>query len=242
MAAPPSLLAELADPATAEAAASALLVTPGWLTGPPPPEVLAAAGEPSASHSGSVVGLVRAWSRPDLVPAVLAALRSEVDLERRRRLAWTMKQVCTEEAVPMLLALATSPAEDRNVRVFAIEAVTRCTFGDADGWTPTKDAVGQLITDPDPWVRSAATALAGLSEGHDGERRAVLLSMLDDPDDLVVVNALAALPRYGLARREVAPPLAQRLLDHPNPHVSRAAEDLFAAAEVADDVRSPTGE
>jgi hypothetical protein len=221
---PADVLAGLLDPATAEAAAAELAATPSWLAAAPPPEVLAALRDPRLSHDGAVVALARAWRPAALLPALVAALPDEPDPDRRRRLAWTLKQTADRDVVPALLPHVLAPAEDRIVRRYLIEALARATSA-ADVWPAVSPAVRTLAADPDPLIREAAAAWAAAGEDHDAERRDLLLALLDDPDDTVVAVTAAVLARY--APLDLPDPLKTHLLHHHDPRVRDAVQELW---------------
>lgn len=224
-----TLWRSLLEPSTAEAAAAELVAHPAWLASPPPPEVISALGDPRHSYDGHLVALARAWRPAALVPPLLDALDEETDDDRRRRLAWTVKQVATTETVFELLRRATSLSEDRVVRRYLIEAVTRGAAGAADLWPEMSPVVRDLARDPDFLIREAAAALTGSGKGHDIERRALLVDLLADPHEVVVAVAAITLLRFGpLDAADLPEGLATRLLNHPSPNVRPVVQELLS--------------
>lgn len=224
---PAALLERLVNPTTAEAAASELAATLAWLQGVPPPEVLVALGEPENPYDGVVANLVRIWRRPDILVGLAGALKEEHSIDRRRRLAWSIKQVCTEDLVPTLLPYIDDPDEDRIVRRYLLEAITHCTFSQDDGWPRLQRTARILLRDPDPLIRDGATALVGLGDGHAAERRALLIDQLEDEDEAVIATAASSLQRFNVQETDLSEELVKRLVENPSPRVRRAALDLL---------------
>jgi hypothetical protein len=225
---PATLLARLVDPASAEEAAAELAAIPLWLTGTPPPEVVTALGDPRNPHDGAIVDLARQWRPAALIPALVSALDDETAADRRRRLAWTLKQIADTDAVPALLPGAISPDEDRVVRRYLIEGISRAASSTVDLWPQLEPVIRTLATDADHTIREAAAALTASGEDHDTERRRILLAFLTDPDPTVIAVTAAALRRYApLSTSDVPQPLADRLLHHPDPRVHRTVRDIL---------------
>ena len=224
---PTTLLERLLNPASAEAAAAELAAAPGWLQGVPPPEVLDALGEPGNPYDGAVANLARVWRQPDILPALAGALQREHSIDRRRRLAWSIKQVCTEDLVPTLLPYLDDPGEDRIVRRYLMEAMTHCTISQDDSWPGLQVTARVLLQDPDPLIREGATALVGMADGHAAERRALLIGQLEDTDEAVVATAASLLQRFSVQETDLPAELVQRLVSNSSPRVRRAALDLL---------------
>ncbi|MBW2540878.1 MAG: HEAT repeat domain-containing protein [Deltaproteobacteria bacterium] len=91
-----------------------------------------------------------------------------------------------------------------------------------------------LESDPDPAVRVAAADL--LAESQRREAIYGLLHALDDPSKEVVVQALQTLSLVGEA--DIIPWL-EPLLDHPDPDISRKAEDTIYFASPGVDESDP---
>jgi hypothetical protein len=226
---PIALLQQMLDARSAEAAAAALMERPEWRTGPPPPEVMAAVGDPSRPHDGATLELARAWERGAMTAALFDALDTEADVERRRRLAWVMKQTPDLAAVPALLARAESASDDRVVRRYLLEAITPLAWNDVP-WPVVEKTVLLLARDPDPLVREGAVALAGMGRDCKAERVAVQLAALADPDETIVAVAAHMLKGKDVHVESAIPPaLLDRLLRHPNPSVRLAVRDLVVA-------------
>jgi hypothetical protein len=222
---PAALLRQLLDAESAEAAASAVAGNPDWSTGPPPPEVLAALGDPCHSLDGAVVGMARAWERPAMAHALLEALDREGHIERRRRLAWVAKQTPELTVVPELLARAESSDEDAVVRRYLLEAITPLAISHAVPWQTVEKTVRLLARDPLPGVREAAVALAGMGADSLSERHGLLLSAFGDPDDWVVVTA-AVMFGHEKFMSIVPAELRQQLLEHSSPRVRGFVHDI----------------
>ncbi|MDG4790565.1 hypothetical protein O7626_32420 [Micromonospora sp. WMMD1102] len=222
---PAQLLRQLTDPYAAEAAAAAMVAQAAWLQGPPPPEMIVALG--NCVPDGAIVDLARAWPRSALVPALVHAVDIEDDLERRRSLAWIIKQVPLEGAVATLLSRASRSNEDRIVRRYLLEAVQRCGIVANDPWILVGPTVRVLVEDPDPLIRETAIALIGSCEGYDAERRALLVAALADPDATVITVAALALRGTGVREAEIPAELARNLLEHPDLRVRWSVGDLF---------------
>jgi hypothetical protein len=212
---PPELLRQLLEPSTAEAAASALGANFSWRVGVPPPELVSAWGDPRHGHESAVVRLARGWDSTTVVPALLLALDGENDVERRRRLAWILKQVATDADVPRLLGMAVDADEDRVVRCYLVEAATRSI----PDWAAIEGLVNVLRRDAEALIREAVVALVGEGDDNETERRAMLIEFLNDDDPSVIVTALVALKRFSLLRSELSADLYARLYNHPTPHV-----------------------
>lgn len=226
--APPSeLLRQLADPASAETAAALLAANPSWRCGRPPPAALVAFGDPQYPLDGAVVGLACAWEAESLVPLLLQAIADDNDLQRRRRLAWIAKQIATARTAAKLLAMACVSAEDRVVRRYLLEALSRLAFAGEVGWPAIAASVRVLVCDPDALIREAAVALAGIGDDAAAERRDLLLASLADTDAAVLATAATALRRHGVRASDVPAALLGKLLDHPQPLVRLAVRDLL---------------
>ena len=227
---PRALLARLLDVDSAQAAAASLAANPAWFGGQVPPEALAAFADPRHPEDGAVLGLAFAWDPDTLISPLLDAVANESEAPRRRRLAWIAKQIATPAATSTLLALASSPSEDRVVRRYLLEALARLGFGGELPWPRIASPVRVLMRDPDALVREAAIALAGIGEGDDAERRAVLVQALTDPEAAVLATAVTALRRFALRKADLPADMYHRLYDHPDPTVRLAFRELVAGA------------
>jgi HEAT repeat protein len=219
---------QLLDPDLAESAAASIMTHASWLEGQPPAEALEAFGDPRHAQDSAVVKLAWDWDPEALAPALLQALTEQGDLARRQRLAWIVKLTVPAGMLSTLMALASNADEDRVVRRFLLDGICRLAFGGSVDWPSIAALVENLSLDPDSLIREAAAALAGIGEGHEPERIAVLVNMLSDANVDVVATAARALERYPGPDTYLPAQLRDRLLAHPSPSVRLAVQDLLS--------------
>lgn len=226
---PKVLLQQLITPESAEAAAAQLAENPQWLKLKPPKQVVVALADDQHPHDSEIIQLAMAWNPATLGPALLDALVQETATEKRRRLAWVIKQNPDPSSIAQLLALARSTNQDRIVRRYLLEAVTRLAFaGDVD-WFDLVSTVRELRSDVDAGVREAAAALIGAGDDdHNAKRRTELIAFLNDEEPAVIATAATALQRFDVRERDLPKAMVQRLRNHTRPDIRLIFEAMLS--------------
>ena len=188
--------------------------------------MLAVISDPRTSQDGDVVRLARAWPARDLVPAVCALIGCGLGTEQDRRAAWIVKQTVDSEMAEPVLALAADRTNDRVVRRYLIEGVSRALGGEPESWERVSAVTRRLIHDDDPLIREAGAQLIHDVPGSPDERAALLVGLLGDDDDAVALTAAHAL--LALPSAPIPDEAISALAAHQHPEVRRLAGELVA--------------
>ena len=148
--------------------------------------------------------------------------------EQERRAAWIVKQTVGSEMAEPVLALAADRTNDRVVRRYLIEGVSRALGGEPVSWERVSAVTRRLIHDDDPLIREAGAQLIHDVQGSPDERAGLLVGLLgdDDDDDAVVLtaaHALLALPSAPIPDQAIS-----ALAAHQHPEMRRLAGELVA--------------
>ena len=241
-----ALLQALQRPGSRSAALSALAA----IDGPPPPGLLAFAGDRAAR----AVGYHRLWlrlrpgadDRIDLLAGGLRHRATALGLEALRALG----RSADPDAMAVAVENLTSPdPQQRANAVETVEAlgapeVVRPLLAIWDATTPggarEVEAVAELLGDEDPWLRACAALAAGGLDRPD-LRPALELMARDDPDETarqaaaVALEAVETLSTLSLLERVMFLSKVRLFADLP-------PEDLKHVAEVASEHAFPDGE
>jgi hypothetical protein len=123
------------------------------LEGMPPPWLVAALVEAGGSMSEDLLGVARAWSRPEMSRALLDALAVLESDREREHTAWLLKRTLAVEHAAEVIAIVVDVDEDPQVRSWLIEGyVTR---------SPDPDDRRKVVVRPTPLAHRRAGELYG---------------------------------------------------------------------------------
>jgi HEAT repeat protein len=144
-------------------------------------------------------------SAEEAVPALVRSL-GHINIQVRANAAEALGKLgpAAESARPALVRAAVD--DDGSVRSQAVRALG--LFGPDFAARPTLRAA---LRDPDPRVRAAGAEAVAEWHEQDEVVKAELIRLLDDPSDLVKVQAAQTLPRLGTANAEAVNRLCKRL-------------------------------
>lgn len=222
------LLRQLSDASRDAEVVETWLAHPSWITGPPPLELVQALADPTRSCDGPITKLARAWPAELMASALVEHLTVEPELMRRRRAAWTLKQVARIPVVPRLIAASLQTSEDPVVRRYLLEAVDYAGAAGQLHWPDIASGVRVMLRDRESTVRVGATRLLGIGSEDLPERKRLLIEMLADKDCDVIATAATELSALPFEPTDIPEPVWAQLVGHPNAMVRAAAQRLGA--------------
>lgn len=224
------LLRRLEGADTRAAAAAALLRSDAPLTGEPPAALLSAVAEGEAHRNPALVDLARAWSRPEMSRAALAAFKDATSAGERAELSWLLKTVLAVQQSDEAIARVCDEAEDVQVRRWLVEALQRLAVEGELGWAELAGVVGTLAEDHTVALREGlASLLTALPWRPENVR--LLAPLLLDSDPIVVAAAGHTLAGYPAAVRELDARILEKLRGHASLLVRHVAAELDEALE-----------
>ncbi|HEX8185881.1 MAG TPA: HEAT repeat domain-containing protein [Blastocatellia bacterium] len=206
-----------------EEAAMELLLHPDWLVGKPPSQLMLALNSTGYDSQSPVFRLARQWESSSMSESLLESFFDEKDPQSREHRAWLIKHIVGPTQLEAVKRIALSEEESAQVTRLLIEALDRLVFARMIGWDETKEIVNALKDAPDPVIREGIVGLL-MSLEDNGEKLALLISMLSDSSDFVVAGAANAISQMKGVNLDKG--LVDNLLSHPSSLVRESAKKI----------------
>jgi hypothetical protein len=225
-------ISEGASVASIVAAAESLLRSDIELCGPPSPRLVKLLIESGTSIHGSLIDLVRAWSRLDMSGALLDALPHAATADQREQVAWLLKTALAMEHSDRAIEIVLDNDEPSQVRRWLLEGLERLVREGVVDVQRLVPIVSLLAAAQEPTLRAALPSFVGALPWSAASASALAL-LLEDDDHEVVSAAAETLAWHPDAVLTLDSRLLDRLRTHPNPMMQRSAMVLEGALRAA---------